>query len=450
MSITGTFLSATNGGRGSNPGQFVSVLSLFAYNGMIAVTDTYNFDVDLFKIVSGKPVYQAPMLVTGIPPAAGGFDGAWAVAYDQSGNLYASDYFNDRIEKFGADGNFVCQFGSYGVVAGSFEFPRGIAVSADGSTIAVTQEANTVQLFNSNCTFKGQITVAGGLHRPRQVMYDPSNDGSLWIADYGNNRVLHVSSTGAVLLTITNGGAMKSPQGVVVDSSGNVYVSDSGNNAVEEYSPSGSLLATLATKGSGTNQVNTPSELALVGPAGHQILLVADQGNNRIIGLPIGTVPAVTFGSAGSGAGQFNTPELVAYNPLNGAMAVADFGNSRVSLWGPTAQEVFSPAPIAPTSSLNPGDVVTVTVTAETGDGTPTPGVVVYLWFSPTSGGGSAMVGATNLSSTPQPFIADSNGKVTVTYTAPGSLPGAGNDVITAQNAASSPTITATDSYAFS
>jgi DNA-binding beta-propeller fold protein YncE len=388
------------------------------------------------------------MLVTGTPPAMGGFNGAWSVAYDQSGNLYASDYFNDRVEKFDSNGNFVCQFGSYGTVAGSFEFPRGIAVSPDGSTIAVTQEANTVQLFNSNCTYKSQITVAGGLKRPRQVTFDPSNDGSIWIADYNNNRVLHVSSTGAVLLTINDGGAMKSPQGVVVDASGNVYVADSGNNAIEEYSSTGTLIATLATNGSGPGQVSIPSELALVGPAGHQILLVADQGNNRIIGIPIGTVPAVTFGSLGSGAGQLNTPESIAYNPLDGAIAVADFGNSRVSLWGPTAQEVISPSPIAPTASLAPNATVNVTVTAETGDGTPTPGVTVWLSFNPTAGGGSAMVGATTLTSTPQAFTADANGDVTVTYMVPSSPPATGSDVVTAQNALS-PTFSSTDGYAF-
>jgi hypothetical protein len=251
-----------------------------------------------------------------------------------------------------------------------------------------------------------------------------------------------------VLLTINDGGAMKSPQGVVVDASGNVYVADSGNNAIEEYSSTGALLATLATKGSGPGQVSIPSELALVGPAGHQILLVADQGNNRIIGIPIGTIPALTFGSLGSGAGQLNTPESVAYNPLDGAIAVADFGNSRVSLWGPTTQEVFSPSPIAPTSSLAPGATVTVTVTAEAGDGTPTPGVTVWLSFNPTAGGGTAMVGAVALTATPQAFTADSNGDVTVTYTVPASPPASGSDVLTAQNAVT-PTFSSSDGYAF-
>jgi hypothetical protein len=120
-----------------------------------------------------------------------------------------------------------------------------------------------------------------------------------------------------------------------------------------------------------------------------------------------------------------------------------------VSLWGPAAQEVFSPAPIAPTASLSPSASVTVTVTAEAGNGTPAPGVTIWVSFDPTAGGGSAMVGAVTLSSTPQPFTADANGDVSITYTVPSSPPASGSDVLTAQNAASSPAFTSTDAYAF-
>ena len=440
LTTTGTFITGgttPTGNRGTGPGQFTAVLSMFAYNGMIAVTDTFNYEVDLFSIdTHGKPTYSST-IVSGMPPAQGGFNGAWSVAYDLNGNLYATDYLNDRVEKLDPSGAFVCQFGMYGNGVGSLEFPRGVAVSANGSTVAVTQENNTIQLFSgTTCNSTGQITVAGsnpsGLKRPRQVSFDPSNDGSLWVADYNNNRVLHVSNNGSVLLTITNGGAMKTPQGVVVDSSGDVFVADTGNNAIEEYnSTSGALIATLATVGAGPGQVKTPSELALAGPTGHQVLLIADQGNNRIVALQTDGTPAFIFGSAGSGAGHFTTPESVAYNPTTQAIAVADFGNSRVSLWGQTAQYVMSPSPIAPTGTLSGGQV-TVTVTAETGGGAPTPNVVIFLSFNPTSGGGTAMVGSTALTSTPQAFTADANGNVTVTYTVPGSPPGSGSDTVTA------------------
>lgn len=148
---------------------------------------------------------------------------------------------------------------------------------------------------------------------------------------------------------------------------------------------------------------------------------------------------------------QATSPLLksVAYNPTTQAIAVADFGNSRVSLWGQTAQYVISPSPIAPTGTLSGGQVV-VTVTAETGGGAPTPNVVIFLSFNPTSGGGNAMVGPTALTSTPQAFTADANGNVTITYTVPGSPPGSGSDTVTAQNSVASPTITQSDSYAFS
>jgi DNA-binding beta-propeller fold protein YncE len=315
--------------------------------------------------------------------------------------------------------------------------------------VAVAQESNKISLFTSNGVFKGAPAPAGGLHRPRQVSFDP-RDGTLWVADYGHNRVLHMDLAGKILLSLTDGGHILLPQGVIVDAAGNVFVSNTGHNAVEKYSSSGQLLATLAGVGAGPGQVRSPAELAMAGTVGEPLLLIADSGNNRVVALQMGGGPAISFGSGGSGSAQFNIPTSVAYNPINGAIAVADFRNSRVSIWGPTSQYAMTPSPIAPTGSLTGGSgPLTITISARTAAGTATPSTTIFLAFTPTTGGGSAMVGATALSSTPQAFTADTNGMVLVNYSVPGSPPITGTDLLTAQNAASAPTITLQDSYSY-
>src|SRR5438105_7168011 len=140
---------------------------------MIAVSATYRHDVELFSIDGlGNPVY-ASRIAQGTPPADGGFNGAWSVAYDLNGNLYATDWFNHRVEKFDPNGGYLLQFGFYGSQASNLEFPRGVAVSADGSTVAVAQENNNIAFFDSSGAFKSAAWPAGGLHRPRQVSFDP-------------------------------------------------------------------------------------------------------------------------------------------------------------------------------------------------------------------------------------------------------------------------------------
>src|ERR1035437_9451783 len=114
----------------------------------------------------------------------------------------------------------------------------------------------------------------------------------------------------------------------------------------------------------------------------------------------------------------------------------------------PVTQYVLSPAPIAATGSLAANASVSITVSAETATNSLVPGAVIYMSFTQASGGGTAVVGATNLGKTPVAFTA-ATGTITVTYTAPAMLPTGGRDTIKAANAASLPSITATDSYDF-
>jgi DNA-binding beta-propeller fold protein YncE len=352
VTLTGTLIATTTGGYGSGPGQFSAPQTLFANGALIDVSDTYNYDIEEFSVNgSGAPVYL-DRIAQGTPPSDPGFNGAWSVAYGPSGELYATDWFNHRVEKFNPDGSFALTFGSYGAQPGQLEYPRGVAVSPDGTYVAVAQENNNIALFNSNGTYDTEFNPVGGLHRPRQIVIAP--DGTIWIADYGHNRVLHLcgitvvsgecnpavmaEKSGTILLDLTTGPggvALNEPQGVVLDGAGHVFVSDSGNNKVEEFNINGTYVATVTTAGTGPLQTSSPAELAVIGPSGGQILLIADTGNNRVLAVNIGSTftANLSFGSLGSGPGQFNQPTSVAYNPLDGQVAVADFKNDRVSLW---------------------------------------------------------------------------------------------------------------------
>jgi hypothetical protein len=314
-------------------------------------------------------------------------------------------------------------------------------------------EDNRIDLFGSTGTYVGTVKPTGTtFSRPQQTALGP--DGSYWVADTLHNRVIHLNAAGAVLGTFTNGGAMKTPQGIAMDAEGNLYVSDAGNNAVEKYNQSGNLIATLATQGSGATNVSMPYAITVIGSPGHETLLIGDAGNNRILELGTNGAAVLSFGASGSGDGQLSSPRGAVLNPITGELAVSDFANNRISVWSSataatSGKYVMSPSPMAASGSLAAGAGVTVNVTAENSGGTPIGGASIYLAFSPASGGGSASMGATALNSTPQAFTANGSGVVSVSYTAPGTLPNGGTDTLTAQNTSSSPTVSATDSYTF-
>lgn len=113
------------------------------------------------------------------------------------------------------------------------------------------------------------------------------------------------------------------------------------------------------------------------------------------------------------------------------------------------ATVAVSPDPIAATGSLSAGQSVTVAVYAENANGQAVPGGSVDLSFAAATDGGSATADGTALTATPTAFTTGSDGTIAVTYTAPATLPASGTDVLTAANAATNPTATATDSYTF-
>jgi hypothetical protein len=109
----------------------------------------------------------------------------------------------------------------------------------------------------------------------------------------------------------------------------------------------------------------------------------------------------------------------------------------------------FGASPIAPSGSRSPGASVPVTLTADNGLDKGAAGSFVFLSFKQTSGGGSASVGATTLTSTPAVFQSNSNGVVQITYTAPAVLPPSGQDSIVVQDKLTTPTEVNSDAYAF-
>lgn len=90
----------------------------------------------------------------------GNFSKPTNVAVDQDGNLYVADTYNNRVEIFDADGNFIRQFGKSGDRPGSFARPKGIAVDADGHIWVADAVQDRVQCFSQ----EGRLLIWMGGH----------------------------------------------------------------------------------------------------------------------------------------------------------------------------------------------------------------------------------------------------------------------------------------------
>jgi len=104
------------------------------------------------------------------------------VAVDQDGNAYISDTWNNRIEIFDAEGNFIRTFGKAGDGPGFFARPKGIAIDSDGHVWVADAVQDRLQVF----TPEGRLLIYLGTHG----LYPGMFQSLAGLAIDKNNRVM--------------------------------------------------------------------------------------------------------------------------------------------------------------------------------------------------------------------------------------------------------------------
>jgi NHL repeat len=276
--------------------------------------------------------------VAGLPGSLGSTDGTNSDArfnrpvglkFDQSGNLFVADLYNDTIRKLAPVGtNWVVTTiaglaGAHGESDGTnsdarFWGPRGLAVD-NSNRIYVTDSANfTIRGITPSGTNWVVSTLAGqalsfgfadGTNESAQfdtpfgIAVDSSN--TLFVADWGNNAVRQIAAAGPDWVTTTIAGffgaigttdgpgsraMFNSPAGIAVDASHNIYLTDQYNHTIRKLTPGsqdwvvstvgGAPLQPGSAGGTGADaRFNLPWGIAVDG-AGN--LFIADSHNYTI------------------------------------------------------------------------------------------------------------------------------------------------------------------------
>jgi len=260
------------------------------------------------------------------------------VLMDGSWNVIATNYLQGT--GVGPQVNFLP--GAENMVSTSTLYnPSGAAVDGSGNVyIADYGNSRVLKEALSAGIYSESTVPTSSLNGPQGVSVDGS--GNLYIADSGNNRVLKETlSAGSYTESTLPTSALNWPSGIAVDGSGNVYIADTGNNRV--------LIETLSV---GSYTESTAPTSALDYPSGVVVdgggnIYIADSGNNRVL---VETLSAGSYTESTVPTSALNYPGAITEDG-RGNIYIADSGNSRV------LKETLSAGSytesIVPTSSLN-------------------------------------------------------------------------------------------------
>lgn len=207
----------------------------------------------------------------------GMFNDPCAVVADPNGVLYVADTMNNRVQVLGPEG-------SVKMVWENLVVPRGIAISADGKTLYVTQTPlGQIVVIGSEGivvgTWGSQGNQPGQLAKPTGLAVDAQ--GGVWVADWGNARVQMFDSQGQSKKLWTVSGWEKESLGsepyIAISPAGDVIASDPAGNRLLRYSKEGALLG-VATQSEGI-PLKKPSGVACLSEG---VVVVSDTGNNAI------------------------------------------------------------------------------------------------------------------------------------------------------------------------
>ncbi|MFO1352645.1 MAG: hypothetical protein U1F68_19025 [Gammaproteobacteria bacterium] len=206
----------------------------------------------------------------------GGPDGPQHIAVTPDGTLYITDGPNHRVRRVGADGivSTIAGSGLTGCAnenvnarAACLDFPWGVAVAADGAVYftdstssklfrvgvngvitRISGNFNPARPSKSGGGDDGGPAIDANLCSPEGLVIGP--DGTLYFADWCNNRIRKIGTDGIINSVAGNGiqgfggdggpalrGQIRNPVGVALGPDGTLYIADGNNQRIRKVSP---------------------------------------------------------------------------------------------------------------------------------------------------------------------------------------------------------------------
>ncbi|CAF1582415.1 unnamed protein product, partial [Adineta steineri] len=286
--------------------QLTSVCGLFIDSNDTLYTVDEQSNQVLWKLPKST---STAVLVAGVIKSAGSstnqFNFPQDVYVDSQSNMYVTDYYNSRVQKF-ANQSTIGQTiagisGSSGVSLNQFNGLRYFTFDPTETYMYITDYNNhrIMRYLTNSTTGDSGTLVAGGngagnnnnqLNSPWGIYYLPSVSNYMYITNYDGNTLMRWipgASSGELIagisgLTGSSSSLLSNPMGVKIDIYQNVFVADRNNNRVQMFCPNSSIGITIAgnvVSGSAATQLNGPRGIAFDSSMN---MYITDYSNYRI------------------------------------------------------------------------------------------------------------------------------------------------------------------------
>ncbi len=200
--------------------------------------------------------------------------GTHDVDFDDEGNAYVADTHNNRVTVYKTAGVAALQVDE---LQGGMRGPEGVLVHPNGLVYVAGAWSGNVVAYNDKGSVMNELT---GLQSPHDLELAP--DGSIWLADAGNDRMLLLTPDLDVIREWS--GAPYNFNGVRYQDvlpDGTVIAADKNSHRVLIIAPNGALLHVMGdgNPGKGPNKFRTPEGVETRG----DIVWISDSGNDRVV-----------------------------------------------------------------------------------------------------------------------------------------------------------------------
>ena len=245
--------------------------------------------------------YGASDYTNGVMAPEGSFNEPWGVAVGPDGSVYVADTWNNRIQKFTAEGEFVTMWGQFGAAESNYHFwgPRGVAVDEKGQVFVTDTGNKRVVIFDGSgnhlAVFGGAGMGVGQMDEPVGIEVD--TQGRVYVADTWNDRVQVMLPDGENALSYSTnitwdidgwyGDSLDNKPFLTVDSKEHVFIADPLMGRILEFDLAGNFLQGWGGYGSGTAEIGIAGGIAADADGG---VWVSDALYHRLMHF---SVPAV-------------------------------------------------------------------------------------------------------------------------------------------------------------